>query len=432
MSPRLLRAARSAPCLGTEGSTFPLTPQRRSWLRSLWHPWSSAVSRNEPLASASAWKVLPMGERERVNILLVDDDHANLLSYEAILSELGEQLITARSGREALQCLLDNEIAVILLDVHMPEMDGFALAQLIRAHPRYQETAMIFLSAVHLTPHDQLRGYDAGAVDYLTVPFLPELLRAKVRVFVEHYRCRQQLARAQRDAQRAQHFAMLGRLAAGVSHELRNPLGAMALHLDLLEEELHERAPESVAQVADVLAEIKTQMARVDDLLQDYLSLVRVSTIERTPQDLGDAVQAWAGEWQHLAMAQGVTLRLEGVQHLGMLAVHPSTLRRALLNLVQNALDAMPQGGLLTIRGQRTATLVQLQVQDTGSGVAAATLAQIFEPLYTTKPGGTGLGLYLVQEIVTAHGGQITVESVEGQGTTFTLTLPVAFDTASA
>ncbi len=279
-----------------------------------------------------------MGERERVNILLVDDDHANLLSYEAILSELGEQLITARSGREALQCLLDNEIAVILLDVHMPEMDGFALAQLIRAHPRYQDTAMIFLSAVFLTPHDQLRGYDAGAVDYLTVPFLPELLRAKIRVFVEHYRCRQQLARAQRDAQRAQHFAMLGRLAAGVSHELRNPLGAMALHLDLLEEELHERAPESVAQVADVLAEIKTQMARVDDLLQDYLSLVRVSTIERTPQDLGDAVQAWAGEWQHLAMPQGVVLRLDGVQHLGTLAVHPSTFRRALFNLVQNAL----------------------------------------------------------------------------------------------
>jgi len=373
-----------------------------------------------------------MGERERVNILLVDDDPAKLLSYEAILRELGEHLITARSGREALQHLLNHEIAVIVLDVHMPEMDGFELAQLIRAHPRYQETAMIFISAALLTPHDQLRGYDAGAVDYLTAPFMPELLRAKVRVFAEHYRCRQALALAQREAQRAQHFTMLGRLAAGLSHEIRNPMAALALHIDLLEEELHDRAPESAAMVAEVLAEIKTQMARVDDLLQDYLSLVRVATIERTPQDLGGALQAWAGEWQHLALPHGVVLRLEGLHNLGTLAVHPSTFRRALLNLVQNALEAMAQGGILTVRGQRTATQVHLQVQDTGSGMAAATLAQIFEPLYTTKPGGTGLGLYIVQEIVRAHGGQITVESVEGQGTTFTLTLPVALDMASS
>jgi len=117
--------------------------------------------------------------------------------------------------------------------------------------------------------------------------------------------------------------------------------------------------------------------------------------------------------------------RLEGVHTLGTLALHPGTFRRALLNLVQNALDAMPQGGLLTLRGQRTATDVRLQVQDTGSGIPPAQLAAIFEPLYTTKPGGTGLGLYIVQEIIAAHGGQVTVESVVGQGTTFTVTLPL-------
>ena len=366
-----------------------------------------------------------MGEREPVNILLVDDDPGKLLSYEAILSDLGEHLITARSGREALQRLLDQEIAVILLDVQMPEIDGFALARLIREHPRYQDTAMIFISAVLLTHLDQLKGYEHGAVDYLTVPFIPELLRAKVRVFVEHYRCRQALAQAQRDAQRTQHFAMLGRLAAGVSHEIRNPMAALTLHIDLLGEELHDRAPESASMVAELLAEIKTQLARVDDLLQDYLSLVRVAAIERTAEDLGSAVQTWAGEWQQVAQSQGVMLRLEGIAHLGTLALHPSTLRRALLNLVQNALDAMPQGGILTVRGQRTATHVQLQVQDTGSGIPAKQLTTIFEPLYTTKPGGTGLGLYIVQEIVAAHGGQITVESVVGQGTTFTVTLPL-------
>jgi signal transduction histidine kinase len=111
-------------------------------------------------------------------------------------------------------------------------------------------------------------------------------------------------------------------------------------------------------------------------------------------------------------------------------AFHSSTLHRALLNLVQNALDAMGPGGSLTVRGQVTATQVQLHVQDTGMGIPAAQHARIFEPLYTTKPGGTGLGLYIVHEIVAAHEGHVTVESEEGQGTTFTLTLPlIAEDT---
>jgi signal transduction histidine kinase len=103
-----------------------------------------------------------------------------------------------------------------------------------------------------------------------------------------------------------------------------------------------------------------------------------------------------------------------------------------MLNLVQNALDAMPRGGILTLVGQRTATQVQLQVRDTGGGIVAEHLPKIFEPLYTTKPGGTGLGLYIVQEILAAHGGQVTVESVHGQGTTFTLTLPGIATAASA
>ena len=230
--------------------------------------------------------------------------------------------------------------------------------------------------------------------------------------------------RLEQEAQRVQHFAMLGRLAAGVSHEIRNPLATIFLHVDLLEEELRQPSPESAEQMAEMLAEIRTQLARLDDLVQDYLSLVRVVQIERTPQDLGAAVHQWIAEWQQLAIPHGVTLRLEGLENLGIVAFHPNTLRRVILNLVQNALEAMPQGGTLTLIGQSTPTHVQLQVRDTGSGMPAAQLSRIFEPLYTTKSGGTGLGLYIVQEIVAAHGGQVTVESVIGQSTTFTLTLP--------
>src|SRR5215510_4815029 len=140
-----------------------------------------------------------MSAHEKVNILMVDDQPSKLLSYEVILSELGENLIKANSGREALEYLLKTDIAVVLMDVSMPEIDGFELAELIRQHPRYQQTAIIFISAVHLTDIDQLKGYAHGAVDYISVPVIPEILRAKVSVFAELYRKTRQLARLNRE-----------------------------------------------------------------------------------------------------------------------------------------------------------------------------------------------------------------------------------------
>jgi PAS domain S-box-containing protein len=129
-----------------------------------------------------------MGKDERVNILMVDDQPGKLLSYEVMLGGLGEKLIKATSPKEALEVLLKTDIAVVLMDVSMPELDGFQLAAMIRQHPRFQRTAIIFVSAVHLTDLDQLKGYEHGAVDYLSVPVVPELLRAKVRVFADLHR----------------------------------------------------------------------------------------------------------------------------------------------------------------------------------------------------------------------------------------------------
>jgi signal transduction histidine kinase/DNA-binding response OmpR family regulator len=133
--------------------------------------------------------------QDKINILLVDDQPSKLTSYEVILADLGENLIKASSSREAFDKLLKTEIAVILMDVQMPELDGFELAAIIRNHPRFERTAIIFVSAIHLTDIDQLRGYAAGAVDYVSVPIVPEVLRAKVRVFAELYRKTSQLER---------------------------------------------------------------------------------------------------------------------------------------------------------------------------------------------------------------------------------------------
>jgi PAS domain S-box-containing protein len=135
----------------------------------------------------------------KVNILMVDDQPAKLLSYEVILGGLGENLIKANSAKEALEVLLKNDVAVVLMDVSMPELDGFQLAAMIRQHPRFQRTAIIFVSAVHLTDLDQLKGYEHGAVDYISVPVVPELLRAKVRVFAELHRKTRQLETLNRE-----------------------------------------------------------------------------------------------------------------------------------------------------------------------------------------------------------------------------------------
>jgi PAS domain S-box-containing protein len=147
-----------------------------------------------PLNGANDWRK-EMMDQEKVNILLVDDQPAKLLAYEVILKELGENLVSAASGREALEFLLKNEVAIILVDVCMPELDGFELAAMIREHPRFQKTAMIFISAIQVSDIDRLRGYEMGAVDYVPVPVVPEVLRAKIKVFAELYRKTRQLER---------------------------------------------------------------------------------------------------------------------------------------------------------------------------------------------------------------------------------------------
>jgi two-component system CheB/CheR fusion protein len=234
---------------------------------------------------------------------------------------------------------------------------------------------------------------------------------------------RQRLAR---EAQRSQHFALLGRLAAGLSHEIRNPLGAIFLQVAVLEEEWRDPSPESAAAIPQAFTEIKTHLARLDDLLQDYLSLVRAGTARLVPTDLQTVVTEFAQEMTPALTAQGVTLQLEALAQLGQVALHKHTFRRALLNLVHNAMEAMPQGRTLTLRGRQQAATVHLDISDTGMGIPLEHSAQIFEPLYTTKPGSTGLGLYIVQEVVAAHGGQVAVQSTVGAGTTFTMTLPLA------
>jgi PAS domain S-box-containing protein len=172
---------------------------------------------------------------EKVNILMVDDQPGKLLSYEAILADLGENLIQATSAKEALEKLLKTDVAVVLMDVSMPEIDGFELAELIRQHPRFQKTAIIFVSAVHLTDFDRLKGYRHGAADYLSVPIVPEVLRAKVKVFAELHRKNRQLERLNRELEQrvVERTQELERKAVTLE-QLNNDLGEKNQELDAI------------------------------------------------------------------------------------------------------------------------------------------------------------------------------------------------------
>src|ERR1700724_287661 len=193
---------------------------------------------------------------DKVNILMVDDQPSKLLTYEAILAELGENLIKGHSGREALDLLLKTDIAVVLMDVSMPELDGFELAEIIRQHPRFQKTAIIFISVVHLTDVDRLKGYARGAVDYISVPIIPELLRAKVSVFAELHRRANQLEALNRELE--------GRVA-----ERTEELNQRAEALQLLNIELARKNQELDAIVKTAPDIIFSRQA---DGARDYIS----------------------------------------------------------------------------------------------------------------------------------------------------------------
>jgi two-component system sensor histidine kinase HydH len=222
----------------------------------------------------------------------------------------------------------------------------------------------------------------------------------------------------------SERLSILGRLAGAVSHEIRNPLTAIFLQTDILEDELHQLDRGDLNQITRSLHVIKEEVARLHELVQQYLSLARLSNLQRDPIDFAAYLEAFCEEMQDRLKGRGITFRLKCHQSLGHVALHANSFRRVLLNLVTNAVEAMPAGGTISLRGKSQADSVHLEIRDTGCGIPPEQMALLFSPLHTTKPEGTGLGLYLAREIVTAHDGDITVTSEPDVGTTFLLTLP--------
>jgi signal transduction histidine kinase len=382
-----------------------------------------------------------MAERaavEPVNILMVDDAPGKLLSYEAMLAGLGENLIKAYSAREAMAALLRHDIAVILLDVSMPEIDGFELAQLVREHPRSQQTPIIFVSAIHLSDLDKLKGYQAGAVDYVAVPVIPDILRAKVRVFVELHRktrelralndelearvkartidLERSLAKLQErevtlreaDRRKDEFLALLG-------HELRNPLAPIQHAVELMRR--RTRGGESVDDVADV---VERQVLHLTRLVDDLLDASRVSrgkvVLNRRTLELTGLIREVVESMRALDKGRHLfelSLSADPILVDG----DPVRLTQVVSNLVSNAVKFTGDGGWIVVSAHASGGEALIEVADTGCGIDPEDLAQVFDMFYQADTaagvdkGGLGLGLTLVRQFVELHGGTVTITS---------------------
>ncbi len=381
-----------------------------------------------------------MSADERVNILLVDDQPGKLLSYEAMLSELGENLIRAESASEALEQLLKTDIAVVLIDVCMPELDGFELASMIRAHPRYQKTAIILVSAVLINDVYRLKGYHAGAVDYVGVPVVPEILRAKVAIFADLYRKSRRLERIneeleQRVTERTTELRESDRrkdeFLAMLAHELRNPLAPVrnALHL------VRATADDGVRDNA--LAVMERQLGHLVRLVDDLLDVSRITTGKlelRTDRiDLVEILRHAVETAQPEISRKEHTLSVDVPTNGLFLNGDAMRLTQVFANLLHNASKFTDKAGSIQLKAERIGSDVEVTIKDSGEGIPSEMLSGIFEMFSQAdrslerRHGGLGIGLTMAKRLVEMHGGVIVGRSEGlGSGSEFAVRLPLA------
>jgi signal transduction histidine kinase len=408
----------------------------------------------------------------KVNILLVDDQPAKLLTYETILSELGENLIKATSARDAMDHLLKTEIALILLDVSMPDMDGFELAAMIRQHPRFKKTAIIFISAVLMTDFDRIKGYQTGAVDYIPVPVVPEILRAKVALFVELYRKTWQLEKINRELEErvsertAELEASVKRLQqsearlreeseerarlvqklrsddeqkdkflATLAHELRNPLQPIRTAVDTLR--LMGPPDPTLVPIRQVIDE---QLQTFTRLIDDLMDVSRITQdrlqLRKQRVELAEVLRRVEEASRPIMNAQGHKFEMSGTAERIILDGDIVRLVQMIMNLVTNAAKYTPEPGQIKVSVTRQGNEVLISVKDNGRGIEADKLPHLFEMFYQVdrsierSESGLGIGLTLTHRLAGMHGGRIEAHSEGlGRGSEFTIYLPVVQET---
>jgi two-component system, NtrC family, sensor kinase len=393
------------------------------------------------------------------DVLIVDDTEANIIALRALLEDLECQISVARSGNEALRLLLKRDFAVMLLDVQMPEMDGYEVARHARQNPATRDVPIIFVTATHDSEDNVLRGYGSGAVDFLFKPVSPTILRSKVRIFTELYVARRQIGDAKSDLetaylelQRTQaqlvqsaKMASLGELVAGVAHEINNPLAFTLSHLDTVKRSLEHAEREAGPALVDGalahfskaqnrLGEMNLGLERIRDLVLKLRTFSRLDEGERKHVSVHECVDSVTTILGH-RLRDKIEVELE-LEAPDMLDCYPHLLNQALMNLVANAIDAIEDQqaaagaeaprGKLTIGSRIQGEYFVLRIADTGTGIPDHLRDRVLEPFFTTKEvgKGTGLGLSISYSIAKRHGGELELVPNEAGGTTAILRIP--------
>jgi signal transduction histidine kinase len=423
-----------------------------------------------------------------VRILIVDDYPENLLALEAILHDTGHTVVSAQSGREALKALLAQDFAVILLDVAMPDLDGYETAALVRGRERSRLTPIIFLTANHKADGHVFKGYSVGAVDYLFKPFVTEVLLSKVNVFVDLFKARallktqaaalmrshtemehrvlertRELAAANRalqaeiverrraEAERAALFEreqaareeaeamnrMKDEFLGTLSHELRTPLNAILGWTHLLE--VGKRDDAAITRATRV---IKNNAQAQTQLVGDILDVSRIISgkmqLYIAVVDLRGVIEKTLETLQPAADAKGISIQTEW-KGSGRLLADQDRLQQVMWNLLSNAIKFTPRDGHVRVELDVTPQDIRVVVADDGQGIDADFLPHVFDRFRQAdsslaRPhGGLGLGMAIVRHLIELHGGTIAVTSEGiGKGATFLATLPVRLPAADA
>ena len=394
----------------------------------------------------------------RPAVLAVDDVEANLVALGAVLEDMDCDVVFARSGNDALRYLLRREFAVMLLDVQMPEMDGYEVAHHARRNPSTRDVPIIFLTAANNSEGMVLRGYGSGAVDFLFKPLNSSILRSKVRVFLELHaahrkeedarvsleRTNQQLKSAYEElktthAQLVQSakMASLGELVAGVAHEINNPLAFVLSHLDTVRRSLGVVEPELAGVLSeaaqkhwqraeDRLREVGPGLERIRELVVKLRAFSRLDEGERKQVSIRECVESVLTILGYRLRA-GVTVET----HYGepdLVDCYPGLLNQAIMNLVANAIDAMAGQGKISITTGAAGETYAIVVRDSGPGIPAELRARVIEPFFTTKPvgEGTGLGLSISYSIAQKRGGALEFRDAPGGGAEVAIRFPLS------
>ncbi len=382
---------------------------------------------------------------DTINILLVDDESRNLDALQAILESATYRLLRADNAEKALHLLLENDVAAIVLDIKMPGVSGFELAQLIKGTKKFRQVPILFLTAYLIDDQDVLTGYGAGAVDYLTKPVNPEILRHKVAVFADLFRKTRALeelnehleARVRERTSKLEQSEAALRAAseqkdqflATLAHELRNPLAPLRTGLDVL---LHQAEPTPLA--TRTLSAMNRQVDHLVRLVDDLLDVSRITrgTLEmrKEASEISAVIEHALEMTRPFFARRNQSIRMEHETPVWAF-VDPTRIAQIIGNLLNNASKHSPSGTQVRVDLRREDGMVIVRVIDDGAGIPPSQLERVFEMFATiarstqVRSDGLGIGLALSRQLAELHGGTLTAESAgEGKGATFILSVP--------